>query len=937
LSVLAAVGDRGVSRERLVGLFWPDADDQRANHSLSQARYALRTELGQDVIRSAGPVLSLDPSLLSSDVADFHSAIAKNDKRRAVELAHAPFLDGFYLPGASAFERWAEQERARMSSAVTSALLSLAAEASTAGNRDEAAEWWRQLTVREPLSGRFAIGYLKALGASGHRADALAFARQHESLVRRELESDPDPEIKRLEAELRTMPLPPFVHTGAADSPILEASGEPLPNSDNVVTAAPNERVIAVEASPRRRRRLIGVGIGVALVLTVTAAVARQAGWFNRDGRPVLAVGLIREDGVTDSLRIGGVLTDMLATNLARVEGLAVLANTRVLEVMRPSRDSSTAYAEAARRAGASELLEGRLTTLPHDGLELEMRRVELRTGIVRDVYRARANERYALVDSVTQLVAHRFRLASPTSSVAAATTPSPMAYRLYEEGLRAYFQRDLKGAQRLVRAALEDDSTFAMAAYYEAVIAVDLNNVTVPDGRNVNDLQLAALRLARRAPDGQRLMISANLRIQRQEPEALAMAESLAMRYPDDPRALETLGRARWTSGDWPGSVQAIERAIALDSVTDAKGSPVCHLCEDYSALAETYAWWDSLPAAARTLHRSLKARPDVASPWYWLAFISARLGDSAAAYGALRRQIALSGGDYGHSKLRIALTLGAYEDVERDVRPLLASSAEGEWSDGLNALLFALRNEGRLRDAIELHQTGWLTGFPAVPRSPNEFDAGILALERGDARAAAAIFRERARRLQPQWPPGFQARVRTWNRTLEAMALAAAGDTSAVRALIDTVEASGRRSAYGRDRKAHHYLRGLMFVARHRDEDAVTEFRAAIHSPTLGFTRVNYDLARALLRLGRASEAIATLQSSLRGEIDASNLYITRTDLHELLAQAFDAAGRRDSAAFHYRAVVNAWRRADPPYQARRALAADWLSRHPGTQASR
>jgi predicted Zn-dependent protease len=167
--------------------------------------------------------------------------------------------------------------------------------------------------------------------------------------------------------------------------------------------------------------------------------------------------------------------------------------------------------------------------------------------------------------------------------------------------------------------------------------------------------------------------------------------------------------------------------------------------------------------------------------------------------------------------------------------------------------------------------------------------------------------------------------------------MSLAAAGDTAAIRSLIDSVEQWGSRSAYGRDRKSHHYLRGLMYVARHRDEDAVREFRAAAHSPNFGFTRVNFELGRALLRLRRADEAVATLQSSLRGEIDASNLYITRTDLHELLAQAFDAEGQRDSAAVHYRAVVSAWRKADPLYHARRAKAQDWLGKNPGLQASR
>jgi tetratricopeptide (TPR) repeat protein len=233
-------------------------------------------------------------------------------------------------------------------------------------------------------------------------------------------------------------------------------------------------------------------------------------------------------------------------------------------------------------------------------------------------------------------------------------------------------------------------------------------------------------------------------------------------------------------------------------------------------------------------------------------------------------------------------------------------------------------------LRDAIELHRTGWLPGFPAVPQSPNDFDTGILALESGEGRAAAAVFREKAQRVNPRLPPGALARVRAWNRTLEGTALAAAGDTAAVRVLIDTVEYWGARSAYGRDQRAHHYLRALMLVAQRRDDDAVREFRSAIHSPNLGFTRVNYDLASALLRLNRPAEAVATLQSSLRGEIDASNLYITRTDLHELLAQAFQAAGQVDSAAVHYERVVDAWRHADQLYHARRARAANWLEQH-------
>jgi DNA-binding SARP family transcriptional activator len=923
LAVLAAAGDRGMSRERLAALFWPDADEQRARHSLRQARYALRTDLGLEVVQLEGGMLSLVPEAITSDVTEFHAALARGDGRHAVSLARGAFLDGFYLAGAAEFERWVEDERARLHAVAISTLVALASETR---DRDEAVEWWRQLTLREPLSGRFAIGYLKSLATRGDRAEALAFVRQHEALVRRELETDPDPEVQRLEAELRatqtrTPARPATIVSDLSSERIQQTVIADIAATPTLPAEVPTGPVLrSVGPRPRRLAAVLAIG---AVALTGVGAIANQRGWLPFDAQPVLAVGLIREDSSSDSTHSSGVLTDMLATNLARIEGLAVLANSRLLEIMQPARDSSVGYADAARRAGASELLEGRLTSLPTGGLELEMRRVELRRGIVRDVYRAHASSRGALVDSMTQLVARQFRLPSPPNSIVSATTASPVAYRLYEEGLRLKFQGEPRSAMRLMHAALEEDSTFALAAYHEVDIAANLGDARLPDGQLVSDARQTVLRLASRAPERERLMIRASILTFLQEPEALAVADSLATRFPTDPRAFETLGNARWTAGDWAGSVEALNRAIALDSIVETNGGSVCRVCLDFYELEQAYAWWDSLDAAVRTQQRHLRLQPKAHHPWYALALIGARRGDSAAAYDAYRRMVAISGGDVTHAKLRIDLLLGLYENVERDARPLLASSAAREWSDGETFLLLALRNQGRLRDAFELHRTGWLPGFPAVPQSPNDFDAGILALESGDARGAAAIFRDKAHRIPPGTTPGNEARVRTWNLTLAGTALATAGDTTAVRALVDSVERSGRGSAYGRDQKLHHYLRGLLFAAQRRDEDAVREFRAAIHSPNFGFTRVNYELARALLRLGRPTEAVATLQSSLRGEVDASNLYITRTDLHELLADAFYAAGQPDSAAAHYRAVATAWRKADPMYHARRARA--------------
>jgi predicted Zn-dependent protease len=140
------------------------------------------------------------------------------------------------------------------------------------------------------------------------------------------------------------------------------------------------------------------------------------------------------------------------------------------------------------------------------------------------------------------------------------------------------------------------------------------------------------------------------------------------------------------------------------------------------------------------------------------------------------------------------------------------------------------------------------------------------------------------------------------------------------------------GGLSHFWRDRRDLHYLRGMLSVAEGRDNDAAVHLKEAIHSPTNGFTRVNYELGKVLLRLNRPAEAIPIVRAALHGDIDGSNLYVTRTELHELLGQAFDRVGNRDSAAVHYRAVATAWVHADARFQARHETIRAWLAANSG-----
>jgi DNA-binding SARP family transcriptional activator len=119
LALVASAGDRGVSRERVVGNLWAEVGEEQARHALSQTLYRLRRETGQDWI-VAGTTLKLAPGV-TSDIREFHDALAVGDLEAAAALHHGPFLDGFYLPGegAAEFNRWVEEERARLARAAT--------------------------------------------------------------------------------------------------------------------------------------------------------------------------------------------------------------------------------------------------------------------------------------------------------------------------------------------------------------------------------------------------------------------------------------------------------------------------------------------------------------------------------------------------------------------------------------------------------------------------------------------------------------------------------------------------------------------------------------------------------------------------------------------------------------------------------------------------
>jgi DNA-binding SARP family transcriptional activator/Tfp pilus assembly protein PilF len=241
LAILATPPGTAVSRERLVGLLWPEVPHAEARHRLVVALYDLRRALGEDAILTSPLDATLAPAAIRVDVVAFRDAIRRGDWERAVALYSGPFLDGVYLVPTAAFEQWVEERRAALEREYAHALEQVAAERGGRADRAGQIEAWRRLVALDPYSGRFVAGLMRALDAAGDRTAAIRQAVAHAELLRAELETEPDPAVETLASELRHR------HPATAD-------GDAGATSSGPAEAAPAAKV-AVRASTGPVRR----------------------------------------------------------------------------------------------------------------------------------------------------------------------------------------------------------------------------------------------------------------------------------------------------------------------------------------------------------------------------------------------------------------------------------------------------------------------------------------------------------------------------------------------------------------------------------------------------------------------------------------------------------------------------------------------------------
>jgi DNA-binding SARP family transcriptional activator len=171
LSYLAVEGP--VPRECLVTVFWPDREQEKASHSLSQALYALKREVGKEIVGVAGEVIDLMSESVSVDIREMQAAGQKECWEGVVGLYRGAFLEGFHLPKVPAFDEWQTRTRAWVWSMARKAfgkvIGSRAAAGDVAGALDIAWRWARL----EPLEDEAQHALIALLAMHGDRVVAL--------------------------------------------------------------------------------------------------------------------------------------------------------------------------------------------------------------------------------------------------------------------------------------------------------------------------------------------------------------------------------------------------------------------------------------------------------------------------------------------------------------------------------------------------------------------------------------------------------------------------------------------------------------------------------------------------------------------------------------------------------------------------------------------
>jgi len=519
LAVLALLADAwpsSITRDRVVGMLWPDQDDTGARRLLTQALYELRRELGP-CVRGSGHDLTLDTSVLRVDLLEFRDALGAGDLERAVACHRGLLLDGFHLRGAPEFERWSESARDETRRRFQNTVEALVQREEGAGRYREAARWLEQLLQTSPFDASLVLHAMQLQERAGNAGGALATAAAYERRMREDLELAPDPEVITRVEELRarTVALP---ESDAGIAPAVVAEKQETvspPRAPSTSLPVPPSIAAGPHLSPRRVLRYGVAAVGVLFAIVAVVKLGRRSEQPSRASSLRIGGFVVRGDDTTQSL--GESVAAVLAANLDGAAGVRVRRDEA-------SSSDAPSLVDGADELTGAVIVRGALVTLEAD----------LRRGGSPPTVATVTGSRDSVLALAEQLSVALLPMLYPESEKG--VVPNPSAWFTRAEALRRY----LDGEAALRQGAYED-------AYSSFVRASEL-------------APTAAIVWYRRAIAAEEVHRSDDADL------SAAMAESTSGALPERERQL-IHGYSLWRAGDARTADSIFRRLVRADS----------------------------------------------------------------------------------------------------------------------------------------------------------------------------------------------------------------------------------------------------------------------------------------------------------------------------------------------------------------------------------
>lgn len=205
LAALAMAGPEGLSRERLVDLFWRDQSEEQGRASLRQALAATRKALGsyRDCLRATPDQITIDGAMIRIDAREFEALATSEtgeDRDRALALYHGDLLDGVSLKE-DGFEIWQRPLRERLR---TMAITLLSESLDGARENAQCVALALRLLDLEPTNEAAYRALMRTYAAQGRANAALKQFLVCRDLLDRELGVGPSRETIVLYEEIRS-------------------------------------------------------------------------------------------------------------------------------------------------------------------------------------------------------------------------------------------------------------------------------------------------------------------------------------------------------------------------------------------------------------------------------------------------------------------------------------------------------------------------------------------------------------------------------------------------------------------------------------------------------------------------------------------------------------------------------------------------------------